>query len=98
MMPSRSPTVDLFKASSPRISSEASAIRRSPARVSPEYVSCIVRLMAKPHILIAGAGIGGLTAALALLQRGYDVDVYEQAAELKGVGAGLQLRANATRP
>src|SRR5258708_7132901 len=53
--------------------------------------------MAKPHILIAGAGIGGLTAALALLQRGYDVDVYEQAAELKEVGAGVQLSANGTR-
>jgi salicylate hydroxylase len=49
------------------------------------------------HVLIAGAGIGGLTAALALLQRGIDVDVYEQAAELKEVGAGVQLSANGTR-
>jgi len=49
------------------------------------------------HILIAGAGIGGLTAALALLRRGIDVDVYEQAGELKEVGAGLQLSANGTR-
>jgi salicylate hydroxylase len=49
------------------------------------------------HVLIAGAGIGGLTAALALLKRGVDVDVYEQAAELKEVGAGLQLSANGTR-
>ena len=49
------------------------------------------------RVLIAGAGIGGLTAALALLQRGIEVQVYEQAAELKEVGAGLQLSANGTR-
>ena len=50
-----------------------------------------------PHVLIAGAGIGGLTAALALLKRGFDVDVYEQAAEVKEVGAGLQISANGNR-
>ena len=49
------------------------------------------------HILIAGGGIGGLTAALALLQRGFDVEIYEQASELKEVGAGLQLSANGNR-
>ena len=48
-------------------------------------------------ILIAGAGIGGLTAALACLKRGFDVEVYEQAAELKEAGAGLQVSANGTR-
>ena len=48
-------------------------------------------------VLIVGAGIGGLTAALAALRRGLDVEVYEQAAELKEVGAGLQLSANGTR-
>src|SRR5258708_6429560 len=47
-----------------------------------------------PHILIAGAGIGGLTAALALLRAGFEVDVYEQAADLKEVGAGVQIAAN----
>ena len=51
----------------------------------------------QPRVLIAGGGIGGLTAALALLRSGCDVDVYEQAAELKEVGAGLQLAANGTR-
>jgi len=51
----------------------------------------------KPHVLIAGAGIGGLTAALALLKRGYRVDLYEQATELKEVGAGIQVSANGTR-
>ena len=49
------------------------------------------------RILIAGAGIGGLTAALALLRNGIDVEVYEQASELKEVGAGVQLAANGTR-
>src|SRR3954470_13985114 len=49
------------------------------------------------RVLIAGGGIGGLTAALALLRHGTDVEVYEQAAELKEVGAGVQLAANGTR-
>jgi len=49
------------------------------------------------RVLIAGAGIGGLTAALALLKRDIDVEVYEQASELKEVGAGIQLSANGTR-
>jgi salicylate hydroxylase len=48
-------------------------------------------------LLIAGAGIGGLTAALAALRMGLDVEVCEQAAELKELGAGLQLSANGTR-
>ena len=49
------------------------------------------------RVLIAGGGIGGLAAALALLRHGIDVDVYEQAAQLKEVGAGVQLAANGTR-
>jgi salicylate hydroxylase len=50
-----------------------------------------------PKILIAGAGIGGLTAALALLKSGFDVEVYEQAPELAEIGAGFQMSANGTR-
>jgi salicylate hydroxylase len=49
------------------------------------------------RILIAGAGIGGLTAALALLQRGFDVEVFEQADELRELGAGIQLGPNGSR-
>ena len=49
------------------------------------------------HILIAGGGIGGMAAALALLNRGHDVDVYEQAPELKEFGAGVQISPNGTR-
>jgi salicylate hydroxylase len=48
-------------------------------------------------ILVAGAGLGGLTAALALIQRGHNVRVFEQAIELREVGAGVQLGANGTR-
>jgi salicylate hydroxylase len=54
-------------------------------------------MRAKLRVLIAGGGIGGLTAAAALLQKGIDVAVYEQARELKEVGAGVQLAANGTR-
>jgi salicylate hydroxylase len=46
-------------------------------------------------ILIAGAGIGGLTAASCLMKAGYDVEVYEQAPELSEIGAGIQISANA---
>lgn len=54
-------------------------------------------MTAKPHVLIAGAGIGGLAAALALLRRGFTVEIYEQAAELAEVGAGVQIAANGSR-
>ena len=46
-------------------------------------------------ILIAGAGIGGLTAASCLMKAGFDVEVYEQAPVLSEVGAGIQISANA---
>jgi salicylate hydroxylase len=49
------------------------------------------------RILIAGGGIGGLTAGLALRQADFDVQVYEQASVLREVGAGLALGANAVR-
>jgi 2-polyprenyl-6-methoxyphenol hydroxylase-like FAD-dependent oxidoreductase len=48
-------------------------------------------------IAVIGGGIGGLTAALALLKRGLDVEVYEQATRLGEVGAGIQISANGTR-
>lgn len=49
------------------------------------------------RILIAGAGIGGLTAALCLIARGHEVRVFERASTLSEVGAGVQLGANASR-
>ncbi|MBA3446706.1 MAG: FAD-dependent monooxygenase, partial [Pseudaminobacter sp.] len=49
------------------------------------------------HIIIAGAGIAGLTAALAFARRGFSATIFERAAQLQEVGAGLQLSPNATR-
>jgi 2-polyprenyl-6-methoxyphenol hydroxylase-like FAD-dependent oxidoreductase len=40
------------------------------------------------NVAIVGAGIGGLTAAIALDRRGVNVEVYEKAHELKELGAG----------
>lgn len=48
-------------------------------------------------IVIAGAGVGGLTAALALAARGFRIVVLEKAEQLEEVGAGLQLSPNASR-
>ncbi len=49
------------------------------------------------RILIVGAGIGGLTAALALRQAGFDAHVYEQASALHEVGAGVAISPNAVK-
>ena len=54
-------------------------------------------MSASGHIVIAGAGIGGLTAALTLSRIGRRVTVIERAATLSEVGAGLQLSPNASR-
>jgi len=48
------------------------------------------------RILIAGGGIGGMAAALSLLRRGFEVEVFEQAPELGEVGAGVQISPNGT--
>jgi len=50
---------------------------------------------AKRPVLVAGGGIGGLAAALALTRRGIDVTVLEQASEIGEIGAGMQLGPNA---
>jgi len=47
------------------------------------------------RLLIAGGGIGGLAAALAVARRGYAVRVLEQSAEIGEIGAGIQLGPNA---
>jgi salicylate hydroxylase len=49
------------------------------------------------RVAIIGGGIGGLTAANALRRAGVEVSVYEAAAELKEIGAGVALHANAMR-
>ncbi len=52
--------------------------------------------MSRP-VAIIGAGIAGLTAALCLARRGFEVDIIERATALTEVGAGLQLSPNASR-
>ncbi len=47
--------------------------------------------------IIIGGGIGGVTAAIALQQAGFDVTVFERADELREVGSGLPLWTNALR-
>jgi salicylate hydroxylase len=49
------------------------------------------------RVAIIGGGIGGLTAANALRRAGIEVSVYEAAGELKEIGAGVALHANAMR-
>ena len=47
-------------------------------------------------VLIAGAGIGGLTAAVALLRRSFD-EAFEQAPDPKEIRTGVQIAANGSR-
>ncbi|KXF77715.1 salicylate hydroxylase [Paramesorhizobium deserti] len=49
------------------------------------------------QIIISGAGVAGLTAALALAAKGFEIIIFEKAPRLSEVGAGLQLAPNATR-
>ncbi len=49
------------------------------------------------RIAVIGGGIGGLTAAIALRQRGFDVSVYESSPELREIGAGVSLGPNAMK-
>jgi 2-polyprenyl-6-methoxyphenol hydroxylase-like FAD-dependent oxidoreductase len=46
---------------------------------------------------IVGGGIGGLTLAIAMQRKGYEVKVYENAVDIKPLGAGLGLAANAIK-
>ena len=54
-------------------------------------------MAASRTIFVAGAGIGGLTASLALAARGFRVVVLEKAERLEEIGAGVQLSPNASR-
>ncbi len=49
------------------------------------------------RVLIAGGGIGGLTAALCLAEAGFEVALFERSAEFGEIGAGIQLSPNCTR-
>lgn len=49
------------------------------------------------NIIVVGAGIGGLSAAIALCQKGHRVRVFERNQGLSEFGAGLQIAPNAVR-
>ena len=49
------------------------------------------------RVAVVGGGIGGAAAAAALLQRGMDVQLYEQAGTLTEVGAGVAIQPNGVR-
>ncbi len=49
------------------------------------------------RVALVGAGLGGLSAAVALRQQGFEVDVFEQAPELGEFGAGINISPNAVR-
>ena len=68
--------------------------RRLPACTGDEARSAHADMT---RVAIIGGGIGGLTAANALSQAGIEVAVYEAAGELKEIGAGVALHANAMR-
>ena len=57
----------------------------------------MVKHKALPTVLIAGGGIGGLTAALCLAKKGMRVQLFEQASEFGEAGAGIQLSPNCSR-
>src|SRR5436190_3262274 len=57
----------------------------------------IAKVAASRTIFVAGAGIGGLTAALSLAAKGFRVIILEKSERLEEAGAGLQLSPNASR-
>jgi FAD-dependent urate hydroxylase len=48
-------------------------------------------------VVIVGAGIGGLTAAIALQQAGFEVEIYDRVKEMRPVGAGISLWSNGVK-
>src|SRR5262245_4070435 len=54
-------------------------------------------MLRRPCVALVGGGIGGLTAQVALTRAGIEAHLFEEAAELKEVGAGIGLSANAMK-
>src|SRR5262245_22231831 len=80
------------------------AIRSSPSQFhvvdsggDVDVRSSVMSPIAPLRIAVVGAGLGGLTAAVALRRAGFDVEVYEQAPELTEVGGGINMGPNAAR-
>ncbi len=72
--------------------------RNAPCTTRPsDFARGAQALTASRIVIVAGAGIGGLTAALALARNGFRVIVLEQAERLEETGAGIQLSPNAAR-
>jgi salicylate hydroxylase len=70
---------------------------QNPVSPDPGFFRTASPAARKRQIIIAGGGIAGLTAALALEQRGFAVTVFERTASMPEDGAGVQLSPNATR-
>jgi salicylate hydroxylase len=67
-----------------------------PSQTTRSAASSKAAVATKPwHVIVIGAGIGGLTAALSLQRQGLRVSVYERANELSELGAGLLVSPNA---
>jgi 2-polyprenyl-6-methoxyphenol hydroxylase-like FAD-dependent oxidoreductase len=49
------------------------------------------------HAIVAGAGVGGLSAAIGLAMKGWSVDVYERSASVREIGAGIFIKGNGLR-
>ncbi|KAJ5889153.1 hypothetical protein N7504_009963 [Penicillium tannophilum] len=58
---------------------------------------CVDKAKVPLNILLVGAGLGGLTTAIALTQSGHNVTIFEQTPVLGEVGAGIQVPSNSTR-
>jgi salicylate hydroxylase len=72
--------------------------RNAHCKTPSSELSAGGRALTSPRtVIVAGAGIGGLTSALALAQNGFRVVVLEQAERLEETGAGIQLSPNAAR-
>ncbi|MEA3025966.1 MAG: 3-hydroxybenzoate 6-monooxygenase [Alphaproteobacteria bacterium] len=81
----------------PRVSPAETANTTKAALAEPQRGKTSGRNANGLPILVAGGGIGGLAAAVALARHGFPVRVFEQAPEFKELGAGIQLGPNIFR-
>jgi FAD-dependent urate hydroxylase len=68
-----------------------------PAEGAALFKAFSAIFMYKLKAIIVGAGIGGLTTAIAMQQAGYDVEVYDKTRELRPAGAGISLWSNGVK-